>query len=77
MRFGAIHAQNGGLPVKLAPKVFDFTMDTLARREALSESLQRTQLRAKSAKYDLKPKDFCKPKFYHETEGVLIRRVVR
>jgi hypothetical protein len=27
-RFGAI-AQNGRLPVKLAPKVFDFTMDTL------------------------------------------------
>jgi len=27
MRFGAT-TQNGGLPVKLVPKDFDFTMDT-------------------------------------------------
>ena len=31
-------AQNDGLLVKLVPKVFDFTMDTLAHRKALSES---------------------------------------
>ena len=27
-------AQIGGLPVKLAPKVFDFTMDTLGSPES-------------------------------------------
>jgi hypothetical protein len=31
-------AQDGRLPVKSAPKVFDYTVDTLARRKALSES---------------------------------------
>jgi hypothetical protein len=31
-------AQNGRLPMKLAPKVFNLTMDTLARRKALSQS---------------------------------------
>jgi hypothetical protein len=31
-------AQNGGLPVKLAPKVFDLLWTPLARRKALSET---------------------------------------
>ena len=32
--------------------------------------MQRTQFYAKSAKNDLKPRDFLKRNFYFETEGV-------
>jgi hypothetical protein len=38
LRASVSSAQNGGLPVKLAPKVFYIIMNTLARRKALSES---------------------------------------
>ena len=41
-------------PPKMAPKVFDFTMDTLARRRAM----QCTQLCAKSVKMALNPWTF-------------------
>jgi hypothetical protein len=53
--------QIGRLPVKLMPKVFDFTMDT---------PMQRTLFHAKSAKNDLKPTYFLKRNFYFETKGV-------
>ena len=33
-------------------------------------AMQRTLFHAKSAKNDLKPKDFLKHNFYFETEGV-------
>ena len=33
-------------------------------------AMQRTQFRAESVKYDLKPTDFLKYNFYFETEGV-------
>ena len=54
-------ARNGYvLPVKLTPKVFNFTTDTpwLARKR-LVRAMQRTQFRAKNAKNNLKPMDFC------------------
>ena len=59
--------QNGGLLVKLAPKLFDFTMDT---------PMQHTQSCAKNAKNDLKPTHFLKHNFYFETEGALNKRSV-
>jgi hypothetical protein len=47
-------AQNGGLPVKLVPKIFDFTITTpsLAGKR-LVRAMQCTQFRAKSAEDDL------------------------
>jgi hypothetical protein len=46
-------AQNGGLPVKLTPKVFNFTMDTPSAGKRLVRAMECTQFRAKSAKNDL------------------------
>jgi hypothetical protein len=77
MRFYALRCHPPkmvGFQWKLAPKVFDFTMDTLARRKTLSEAIQRTQFCAKSTKNDLKPMDFLKRNFYFETEGVVCNK---
>jgi hypothetical protein len=47
-------AQNGGLQVDLAPKVFNFTMDTPGfTKKRLVKAMQRTQFHAKSVKNDL------------------------
>ena len=64
-------AQNGGLLVKLAPEVFNFTMDTHGSPESpWRELCDACSFRAKSAKNDLKPTHFLKHNLYFETEGV-------
>jgi hypothetical protein len=65
-------SQIGGLPVELASKVFDFTMNTPSfTKKRLVSALQRMQFCAKSVKYDLKPTKFLQRNFYFEIEGVL------
>jgi hypothetical protein len=62
-------AQNGRLPMKLAPKVSTSLWTPLACRKALSESYtHRTQFHAKSVKNDLKHTDFLKHNFYFKTD---------
>jgi hypothetical protein len=67
-----LSTQIGGLLVKLAPKVLNFTMNTLACWKTLSESYATHAFHVKSAKNDLKPTDFLKRNFYFETEGVTL-----
>jgi hypothetical protein len=51
--------QNGGLHVKLAPKVLNFIMDTHSSPEkCLVRAMQRIQFLAKSAKMTLNPRIF-------------------
>jgi hypothetical protein len=56
-------AQIGGLPMKLMPKVFDFTMDTPRLAGKHLVRAMHTGF-AKSAKNDLKPTDFLEHNFY-------------
>ena len=53
-------------------------MDTPSSPEKrLVRAMQRTQVRAKSAKYALKPTDFLKRNFSFETEGVSYMKCVK
>ena len=64
-------AQNGGLPVKLVPKVFNFTMDTPSLPESAQwELCNARNLVLKMQKNDLKPTDSLKHILYFETDGV-------
>jgi hypothetical protein len=65
-------AQNDGHPMKLASFFYIFLWTPFTHWKALSESLQRTQFRAKNTKNDLNPTDLVKRNFCFETEGVYV-----